>query len=407
MHGFGVLCSSRVVLPNTPPEAPLTDLALRPSAGEVRITTHAWARIAVMKVSPAQVIDTVENPAVDIPNFNDRMATKGRLTVVYSIDHGKRIVQTVRWSGAETGYEEWEDRFRPEPLLPECPAEPTANGVLLAKLELWGCNEGRRSDDFVHVRTPSGTVVRIRPAAHLKETSPATIDRLCELLGVGAEEFWTRTTKVRPPRERLFAPRPQARRLKAVEVDDPIEQLRALARATPVPKPRPAQSKRGRPRGQASLAVIAYFEDRPGAVHSIEAVADSIGLDQSPVRKACGDLCRDGRLIRVARGRYQLTEEMDEAERRLSEINRELASTEDVLRRAGLVRERIALLTGSSLAGAESEPAPARASTTYDFTDEIDLLFELIAPNGVPDQHADVVARWRRASRNLYELANP
>lgn len=383
----------------------MADLALHPPTS-VDIATHAWARISEMKLTLADVVEAVTAPDHDRAHSklqSRRLATKGGVTAVYSeVGGGRKLIHTVVKAGKEHSYGWHHDT--PEQI--EAPADTeqlrTMNDILLEKLKLWGCHEGRRSSDFVHILFPGGAKLRVRPAEHLMETTSATADRIYELLGVTPEAFWSRTTKVRLPRERIHVPRSGQRvDPKPAEVThlfgsnppDPVERLRAFRDAGP--------RKRGRPpKGTVTYAaaLLDFFEQRPGAPFGVDALADAVGIGRGAVLSTCSTLHRQGRIERVGRGRYQLADEWDATDRRLAEINSELANAGDVLRRMDLIEERALLLRGSPTdVGSE----PSTSVGTADLDDEIDSIIDLIAPGGVPDHLSGQAAQCRDAIRSF------
>lgn len=196
--------------------------------------------------------------------------------------------------------------------------------------------------------------------------------------------------------------------------DDPAARLLAFRDA----KPRPA-ARRQPKRGSAPGCVLDWFKLRPGTACDSAAVAENVEFDIQVVRNACAKLCRDGLLQRVTRGRYRLgVIDESETDRRLAEINAELAATGDLLRRADLIQERIGLLHLDQpdvvddiddfyLPAPTGSLTPVEAltggSVLFDYEEEIDSLLALIAPAGVHGHHEVAVARWREATRDLFD----
>jgi len=393
----------------------MTDLALRPEVA-VQLTPHAWARLKEMGLRLDDVMVALAEPEFDRPDQWDptrRKAKREKVEVLYSVEGDQRIVITVLWSGEASGYERWEQRDDPqsradtalerllEPVPEPSPVEGSSamNGIFLSQLALWGCTEGRRNADWVHVRTPGGTLIKVRPAGHRSETKAEVADRAYELLGVTPEQFWSRTTKVRGPRERLFAPRP-------VRTPRPVEPVTQLfEQREPVTSTVTKRKRgRGRPRGAATEAVLDFFESRPTAVLGLRDLAEQLGIDQEACRRSVAGLSRSGRLLRLGRNRYQLASTAgSESERRLAQINSELASTTDLLRRMDLIEERLGLLTEMSPSGADPPVPEGERFVADGHSDEIDVLLELLAPDGVPHRHVDAAERWRNATKAFIE----
>lgn len=431
----------RVDLPDAISEVPLTDLALRPTTATptgLEISSHAWSRIAELKLDVEEVMAAVDEPEHDVPFKGRRLATKGRVTVWYDwLADGRKIACTVLWAGRETDYRVWADGADPLVVVPEAGTEPVEeptgppsamNEIFLSQLELWGGVRGRLVNGYVHV-VLNGVQLRVRPAGHPVETPAAVADKAYALLGVTPETFWSRTTRLRPPRERLFAPRAKApvvatpRRVVA-NGRTPVPETEAFrfavaaavdAAGQPCAKPGAKAGRKRRKLSGRAAQILGYFRERPGAILDMADVADEIEADIQAVRLGCSALCRAGYLQRVRRGGYRYIDtSASDDEQLLASINEELLETNDPLRRVELIQERIELmaqLDEGPVAGTAVRTVPARrrfGMADSDYDDTLDALMALVAPDGVKACHADAVDRWLDLTRDLIEeLSTP
>jgi hypothetical protein len=426
----------------------VTDLALRPST--IEYTPHCLERMEEMSVSAEEVEAVLEHPDLDRPSKEhpDRqMATKGRLVVVYQPrPYRCHLAITTYWAKTDD---------RSEGPSTHVPVRPS-NRVFLEKLALWGCTPGRRRGDLLRMRAPDGTLFEVRPPMFSQGNSAYMIRDAYAALGVTAEQFWSRETKVRPRREPVRVERTPLRSAGKKTPASPVvvRYLKAGAPLAPAPEPdpvdrllafrdgepEPAAKARPQPnRGSRHSQVLDWFKLRPASAYDAAAIAEDVEFDIQFVRLACAKLCRDGLLQRVTRGHYRLAViDENDTDRRLAEINAELATTDDMLRRADLIQERIELLhlhqpevvddiiddldeayetydetydethddpasTGTGLASTVPVEAEPTHPVLVDYEDEIDSLLALIAPEGLQGEHQVAVARWREATRNLFD----
>lgn len=381
----------------------MTDLALR--SDQVEVTPFAWSRIHEMKLELAEVLAALDHPEVDAPlpsKDGRRMAKSGRLLVLYAEKPGARRVITVAWADAETetAFDDLDmgsSAGEAGSSVAEAGPSSRMNEIFLSQLKLWGCTEGRRNGEWLMVRAPNGQMLRVRPPDHLDQTPAVVAERAYQLLGVSAEVFWSRMTRVRQPRERLFAPKPEssgaapspARRPQAKSVG-PVTDL--------FPKRFAPKQPRRRSRNER---VLVFFKTRPGATFDASTVADALDLDRSAVSLVLAALARDGQLDRVARGRYRLATSVDEPGGRLSEINAELLTTSDPLRRVELIQERIDVMAQLDSLVPEGKQASSFVADPID--EDLDALVALVAPDGIPAQHAEAMEEWRETTRALIE----
>lgn len=240
-----------------------------------------------MRVDEPEVVDAVREPEVDQPDngHGGRIAVKGRLKVVYRVDDGKRVVLTVLWEG--TG-------DRSEGPLTHVPNKPS-NRVFIEKLELWGCTIGRKRSDWVQIRTPGGRLLEVRPAGYSKGNPAKTLIEAYRSLGVSAEEFWARTVKVRPQRERVHAAPADLKFPR--HTPEPTEPEPAPASAVDEKRPPQIDSIGGR--------VFAYYRGHPGEICDVEMVARDLGIEPRRVKQSLYFLHRDGHLEKVGALRYR------------------------------------------------------------------------------------------------------
>jgi hypothetical protein len=385
----------------------MTDLAFR--SDQVEVSPFAWSRIREMGLDVAEVFEVLEHPEVDapLPSKDDRrMAKAGQLLVLYSKKASGRRVITVAWADPERETVFADDLEMGSaadvagPSLAEAEPSSGMNEIFLSQLKLWGCTEGRRTGDWMTVRAPNGQMLRVRPPDSIDSTPPVVAERAYQVLGVSAEVFWSRMTKVRPPRERLFAPKPKPKKSDGSSAPEPV---RPPERVGPVVDLFPKRFAAKKPKRRSRIEdVLMFFRIRPGATFDALSVADALEFDVSSVSVAVAKLAREGKLDRVSRGRYRLAMSTDDPTSRLAEINAELVSTSDPLRRVELIQERIEVM--ARLDGAVPDGEQQSSTFVTDpWEDEIDALVELLAPNGVTDEHLDAVEKWRSDTRALIE----
>ncbi len=275
----------------------------------VEISDHARKRMAEMFVDDDEVIDAVlhpdlNQPALDPDNPNRRIATKGRIRAVYAHEDNHRLVVcTVVWEGT---------RSRADGPPTTVPNKPS-NRVFIDKLQLWGCSVGRKRGDLLQMRTPGGHLLQVRPAGIKKGNSSHTLIEAYKSLGVSAEEFWSRTEKVRLPRERLHAV-PSALAAPPPAEPDPVKRLVAFRDGEPddakavatVEETTPSKTTAPEPTLTSHAGrVLAYYRGHPGETPAIADVAKAIGLRQVSTSNSAAELARLGLLERTGRGLYR------------------------------------------------------------------------------------------------------
>lgn len=247
--------------------------------------------MAQMHVDEPEVFDTVREPEVDKPDGqgnDNRIARKGRIAVVYEPEGNRKKVVTVLWEGRD-------DRSEGPPT--HVPNKPS-NRVFLDKLQLWGCTVGRKRSDWVQVRTPNGQILEVRPAGYSKGNPARTLVEGYRAVGASAEEFWARTTKVRPPRERVHA------------APSDFKFPRDPAGSSGPPPPEPAGSPA--PNGHKPLPdidtvsgrVMAYYRAYANEVPKVDVVARELGVEVDRVKAVLYFLAADGHLQKVGPNQY-------------------------------------------------------------------------------------------------------
>jgi hypothetical protein len=268
-----------------------------PETGDSHITIHDHARRRMdeMGVHEPEVIDAVRHPELTAPDkehADRRVAVKGRLRVVYSPEknrHGvpvpdRQIVVTVMWENGAAGRAAGPTTHVPNKV---------SNRAFYDRLIIWGCTPGRRRSDYVQMRTPSGQLIEVRhPDGVSKGNTTRTIIDAIKAVGAsGAEEFWGRTEKVRPARERVHATPAE------LAVIRPENGTAEPVVTTPT-KPEPSlETVAGR--------VLAYYRGHPNTVPPKERVAEQLGYSVMAISNACYALVRDGHLEKASPGKYR------------------------------------------------------------------------------------------------------
>lgn len=279
----------------------------------IDISPHARKRMQEMLVDDTEVLDTVEHPEVDKPSMQEpdrRLAKKGRLCVVYASGKDRRTVCTVLWDNKTNG-------VRADGPASHVPNQ-ISNRAFHEKLLLWGCTGGRKRGDLLYMRTPGGDQLSIRPPGYRAGNSAKAIIGAYRSLGVSAEEFWARTEKIRPPRERVHA--------------TPAALAAIPTKETPVtaPEPQPTAQPTTTPPRLTSTAgrVYAYYRGHPGETPSSDQVAEALHLTVHAAINAAGALHRNGHLERVGPGQYRYRR-WGETEAAKAQAQRDLAAVLD------------------------------------------------------------------------------
>lgn len=391
----------------------MTDVVSRPAQAQSPmddLSPHVWARTSEMQIGVGDVYDTLDHPETDVPaHYNRRLACKGRIGVVYKVVGDRKVVVTVlpkltAYAHYARGADGGAVLIEPEPeaaqqdMVERGPLAPSMNQLFLDQLELWGATFGRRHDAWVYVRMPGGGQLAVRPAGYTEDTTTDTAEKAYRMLGVSAKQFWQRTTKARTPRERVYVPPPGRSRATNGNGNGQAKTGRRVKLVEPA---KPAKTGRRGPTkaGSAADKILQYFRSRPGEQLDFATVADATGIEVQIVRLRCGVLAKKGLLQRVGWGNYRSgwIEGGDETDQRMADINKELASTTDLVRRVELIQARIELLNG---------PGTVRIggfSIDEDDVDpldaEIDRLLDQLAPDGIGETHRDAAQRWRETTK--------
>lgn len=291
----------------------------------VILTDHARQRMASMRVDESEVIDAVRFPDMLLPdqrNPNARVASKGRLRVPYEPRGSGDVVITVYWKDTE--------RREDGPTTPI--PNKVGNRAFIDQLLLWGATTGRRRGDFQQMRLPDGTLFDVRPPHLHAGNSSKRITAAYRLLDVSAEQFWSRTERIKLPRERVHTTSPTPSPT-AAPVETPTNGQAAPPATTwsDIPEPE-RETHPGR--------VLAYFRGHPGKVMgATDGLVERLGLDRRAVAGALGELARAGHLQRVKRGKYKYLRwgETDEQKQQAQE---DLAWVTDPANRPTAVRRQ-------------------------------------------------------------------
>lgn len=331
-----------------------------------------------MGLDDDEILDALERPEMVLPDVEHddrRIAVKGRLRVVYA-DTPDPVVCTVLWNGQPSR------EAGPTTAVPN----RVSNRALLDKLDLWGCNTGRRRGDFLQVRTPTGHLIEVRPADSTRPNPAKVTDDIYRLLAVSPETFWSRTTRVRPTRPRIHAvpsPTPPV----SSSPEPPLS-------TAPQPHRAPTPKDRGRGLGAGSKAVLDYFAAHPGEYLTARQVADAAGIPVKKTENAIGTLHRRDVLTKVAHGTYVYAVVDDEAADPIERL-RAIAATRP---------EPPPPPPAAAPAPAPTPPVPARPVVQHaNLDDEIDAALELLVPGGVRARHLPAAAAWVDATRKLLE----